>query len=84
MLKQINKVQIVGTPYFFIYHNNIPKYITLPQYKIDISDDIKIKMGYIVTSNITFKDSKTNQELNKPEEFINENENENTVDLNCF
>ena len=73
--KIIDKIQIIGTPYFFIYHNNIPKYVTLPQYKIDLSEDIKIKMGYITTYTIQTvnKNKSTNQtendliEMNKDE-----------------
>ena len=46
------KIEYKGSCFFFIYHNNIPKYITIPQYTIEYSQDVKIKMGHIITYKI--------------------------------
>ena len=57
------KQHLANTAYFFLYHNKIPKYITLPKYNIYNSDDIKIEIGYLKTMNKN-SNTQTNTQTN--------------------
>ena len=61
-IKKEIKIEYKGSCYFFLYHNNIPKYISLPNYTIEYSEDVKIFMGNVITSKIIKNEIPKNKE----------------------
>lgn len=76
------KIEYKGSCYFFMYHNDVAKYISLPQYCIEESEDVKIVMGNIITSRKykTEVPKKKENKLDKIEESYNEESD--TINLN--